>query len=85
MSGAIVLPFPERTYKPQADVVAAIMEMTGKDDLSYFAAAKAMLNAVEINAKKELTSKRMQLLVNCVAVAYLSLGRLIGEAEADVG
>jgi hypothetical protein len=79
MRGAIVLPFPEMPVKPQGDVIEAMMAILEKDDCCHFAAAKAMFNAIENNQGKEPTRKRMQLIVNCLWVAYLSLGRLIGE------
>jgi hypothetical protein len=41
-----------------------------------------MLSAVEANVGRELTAKRMQLLVNLLAVAYLSLGRMLNDPAA---
>jgi hypothetical protein len=80
MSGATVLSFPERTFKPQPKVVTAVAEEAA--ELGDYGTLKLMLSAVEANVGRELTNERMQLLVNLLAVAYRSLGRMLNDPAA---
>ena len=78
MSGAIV-DFPERTYRPDIDMLANLMPDLADADLVVV--VEMMMRVVRAKRDEAYTPRNCQAVVDSLAIAYLTLGRFFGELQ----
>ena len=80
MSGTVI-DFPERTYRPDVDMLAKLMpDLADADPVEV---VEMMMRAVRAKRGKAHTPSNYQDVVNSLAIAYCTLGRFFGDLNLD--